>query len=201
MKNLYDIRKVIEADFKMPNSPFSGNRTYTSLFLIPAFEINLNSLIYHFFVNAYLDDYKIEHIYKRPMFFLVETKKIDDNFRRIDLDLQRNKNFRYTYVAGTHGLSFLFMYVFECPSQYAQEYDRFLNGEYSKFSENYKGRFYRLIQDQEGGFDESPISGVMYKTAKTKEKVEKIIDVQLSPSQEYFGKPDKKLEIFRYDKI
>lgn len=198
MNNLYDIRKAIHVDVKIPNSPFSGNRTYSTLFLAPAFELNLNSALWHYFVNAYLDDYTIEHVYKRPLFILLETRKLDDSFKRVDFDLQRNKNFRYSYVAGTHGLSFLFMYVFECPEQYTEEYDRFLKGQYSKFSERYKGRFYKIIPDSEGGFDESPISGVMYKTDKLKEKVEDIIGVPLSPSQEYFGIPDKRIEIFNY---
>lgn len=201
MKSLLDIRKVVETDLTMPASPFSGNRTYSSLFLVPAFEINLSSLVYHYFVNAYLDDHQIDHIYKKPLFFLVEVKKLDDNFRRIDIDLQRNKNFRYTYLAGTNGIGFLFMYVFECPPEYYSEYDKFIKGQYSKFSERYKGRFYKTVPGQEGGFDESPISGVMYKTPKIKEKVEKIIGVELSSSDEYFGKPDERIEIFRNNKM
>ncbi|HVY01652.1 MAG TPA: hypothetical protein VHA12_02720 [Candidatus Nanoarchaeia archaeon] len=51
---------------------------------------------------------------------------------------------------------------------------------------------------KEIGFDESPISGVMYKTERLKEKVEQIIGEPLSPTQEYFGVPDKRIEIFNY---
>lgn len=199
-----NIRELLDLDLNLPNSPYSGHRTYSSLFLTPAFSINLNSDLYDYFINTYIDDYDFKHLHERPLFLLTETLTTGGSYKEVDRELRLNKNFRHTYIAGTHKGMMLIMYVFECPDEYKADYDRFLKGQYSKFSEKYKERFPKVTRDSKGKYVESPLYGAIYKTATFKKQVEKMIcdpkeGERLDPNQEYFGIPSRKIEIFRYD--
>lgn len=197
-------RDIIETNISFPNSIYTGQRTYSSLFLIPAFDIDVSSDIYDFFVNAYIDDYQLKHVYKRPLFILLETRGLTTRFKKINEQLRKHKYFIYDYVAGSYQDKILYMYVFECPDEFKNDYDRFLKGEYSKFSDKYKTRFQKSYEDERGNFIESPLYGAIYKTPTFKRKVEKLLfdpsdGQKLDPQQEYFGSPERKIEVFRYE--
>jgi len=193
------LKDLIKVKIQLPDSVFTGNRTYSSLFLGPLFGLDLSTDIYYYIVNLYLDDERFEHRYKRPLFLLLDTKQFDEPYREIDTNLKNNKNFVYSYVVGSADNMFLVMYVFECPDESIPDYDKFLSGQYSKFSSKLKSRFNKLAPDGKGGYEESPLYGVLFKTKTWKKKVEQQIDSTLDPSQEYFGTPNMDLEIFKYE--
>lgn len=190
-----------KVEINYPNSVFTGQVTYSTLFLSPVFGINLDGKISNYLVNMYLNDAQLEHLYLRPLFILLKTKEIDNDFVEIDNMLQKNRNFVYTYAVGEHEDEKLYMYVFNCPDEYIVDYDKFVNGEYSKFSSKLKAKFSRVIPAGTG-YEESPLYGVLYKTPSFKKKVEKFLfndpTEHLDNESEYFGKPDSKIEIFRY---
>jgi hypothetical protein len=151
-----------------------------------------------FFVNAYIEDLEFEHSYRFPLFLLIKVKEHNQEYKDIHQTLAGNKNFVYSYVAGREGMEYLYMYVFECPSEFIKDYERFLQGTYSKFSPSYKSRFNRTVPNREGRFVESPIYGALFRTAKIKEKIERIIGETLGNEQEYWGVYEPRIEIFRY---
>ena len=188
----------------IPNSPFTGNRTYSSLFLPPAFNIPFDSTLAAYLVNTYIDDAGLKHSFKRPYFVLLQANDISENFKELDRELKENQYFVYDYYVGSNeDGSMLFMYVFECPNELRTDYDKFLKGEYSKFSANFKSRFAKIVPDIHGKYIQSPLYGVLYKTPEWKKKIEGIIcdpneNEHLDANQEFFGKPEEKFEIFRY---
>jgi hypothetical protein len=193
-------RQQIDVPITFPDSIFTGNRTYSSLFLAPAFDLDFYGEAYDFFVNAYIQDREVHTAFKRPLFLLLETNEISDKFKRVHQELIANKNFVYTYCAGSFENRLLYMYVFECPDEFRDDYDKFLKGAYSKFSPKYKGCFIRLVQDVHGDFIESPLFGAIYKTRYFKKKVESLLFEPgefLDKDQEYFGVPSRKIEVFR----
>lgn len=202
MVDYLDIRDSLNIDFSYPDSVFTGNMTYSTLFLPPAFGIVMDEKLASLFINAYLNDAGFKHLYERPYFILIGTDSIDDIFNEVDSDFRENPNFVYTYFVGTNKGKLLYMYVFECPPKYKDDYDRFVEGKYSTFSTDYKSKFARIIPDENGNFIESHLYGVIYKTPSLKRKVENLLFLdpkeKLDKNQEYFGKPDKKVETFRY---
>lgn len=191
------VRTPVSIKIDLPNSIFSGERTYSSLFLPPAFDLNFDSEIYDYFVNAYIDDDEKSHSYKRPLFVLMETSHSLQKFSEVDRILRDNRNFVYTYFVGADADKFYYMYVFECPDEFRYDYDCFLRGEYSKFSTKYKSRFSKMIPSG-NSWVESPLFGVIYKTSTHKKKVEHLLGERLDKEQEFFGQPDRKIEVFRY---
>src|SRR6188768_2978606 len=185
-----NIRELIEETVEKPNLHFSGEHTYSTLFLIPMFDIQLEGLFFDYFINAYIDDKELIHEYKRPLFVLTKTPSLYlPDFRIYDTKLRKNRNFVYTYSVGTEKGLYLQMYVFECPQEFEKDYDNFINGTYSKFSDYFKRRFPKTIQEPTGQFIESPLYGAINRTYSFKKKVETLIDYKLPPESEYFAKP------------
>lgn len=192
------IKDITHVKTHTPHSPFSGNKTYSSLFLPPMFDVATDRPVYDFFVNCYIDDYGIKHLFDRPLFVLLKTARIDNYFMAVESLITSAKNFVYTYPVGTNYDNYLFMYVFECPKVFQTDYDKFLNGEYSGFSKPLKQRFPRLIP-LKGDAVESPIYGALHKTPYFKYKVESIIGEKLDKTQELWAAPKPEYEIFRFN--
>jgi hypothetical protein len=196
-------REIINIEVKLPNSVFSGQSTYSSLFLPPVFDLNVHGDVSDYLINAYTNDAGIQHVYTRPLFVLLATNPLDPSFKQVNTDLLRNRNCVYSYCAGSYKDEILYMYVLECPDEYREDYDKFSNGQYSKFSSKLKARFARTIPDSRGQYVESPLYGIIYKTPTFKKKVEQYIFLdpteKLDKEQEYFGTPSENIEIFRHE--
>lgn len=206
-----DIKSLTRFKVEYPNSMFSGHSTYTTLFMLPAFDIHLDDKTYKLFVNSYIDDTELKHEYNRPLFLLLKAKVDNlEEFKKIEQAILQNKNFTYVYPVGTDEDSYLFMYVLECPKRFSSDYDLFLQSKYSLFSPDYKNRFHKTVPTTDGkAYEESPLYGVLFKTEFFKKKIENLLtyinkkaDVNspiiLSPTQEYFGEIKPAYEIFRY---
>lgn len=200
IKNDIDIWSVASVPVNQINSPFSGDNTYSTLFLTPAFDVYLEAHLYHTFINSYIDDAEIKHLFKRPLFALIKYKERTLDVKEVNAYLKSKPSYVYSYLAGTYKDCYLRVYVFECPSAFKNDYDRFIKGEYSKFSYEYKDKFNKTTTSPSGIPIESPLYGVVNKTGFLKRKMEKIMDEKLSPSQEYFGIPIPEFEVFRYVK-
>jgi hypothetical protein len=197
--NEVDIKHVSQVDINSFYSPFSGPYTYTTLFLQPGFDVKLDETHSPLFINSFLNDYKLTHKFEKPLFFLIKTQHLlDPLFVSINSFLNANKNFVFSYPIGMRGDEYLFMYVFQCPEKFHEDYDLFMMGKYSHFSPDFKNRFEKKVLDKEGKTVDSPIYGVIHKTDKTRKKIESIIGEPLGSDQEYFGTLYPHLEIFRY---
>lgn len=194
------IKEFTHVKTSTPHSPFSGDKTYSSLFLPNMFDVVIDRPIYDFFVNCYIDDAELNHQFKYPLFLLLKTQKLDNYFRAVENLLITNKNFVYTYPVGTNYGSYLMMYVYECPQVFLKDYDRFKNGEYSQFSKELKMRYPRMIPMQ-GRAIESPIYGVLFKTRYHRNKVEEIVGEKIEPAQELWATPKSEYEIFRFKNL
>lgn len=194
-----NLREKVDITIKYPESVFTGDRTYSSLFLPPVFGIMFDSTLSKMLVNTYLNDKHLNHNYNRPLFLLLKVRDIDYRYNEVNLDLIKNPNFVYKYCVGTNKGYILYMYVFESPKEFEQDYDNFIKGKYSQFSPKLKSKFARVVPDLTGKYVESPLYGAIYKTPTLKKSIENILfepGEKLDPSQEYFGKPDINIETF-----
>lgn len=199
-KNDIILKDVTALKIVSPESKFTGDNTYTSLFILPAYDIFLSASRHKHFVNAYIDDRLLRHCFKRPLFFLVRYEAHTEALLELTKYLRSKKGFVYTYLAGTEGKALLRMFVFECPAHYRQDYDHFLKGQYSKFSLNYKDQFVETIRDISGAAFESLMYGAIYKTTTHKKKMERIMGERLNNEQEFFGALKPEFEVFRFKK-
>lgn len=205
-KNDDIIFEAVNLNLKELDLAFSGPHTYTSLFMPQPYGIYLDQTLSTMFINAYIDDAELKHLFVRPLFLLLQIQSLNEKFYKIDKYLRENNNFVYTYAAGVHGGEFLFMYVFECPEKYKADYDKFIDGRYSEFSNDLKSIYHRVLPTPKGPI-ENPIYGAVFKTPQMKKITESILSayhgrevdspVILDTNQEYFGLPNSKYEIFR----
>lgn len=198
-RNEVSPKQITEVKVNNPQSVLSGANTYSTLFLIPAFDVHLDKYLYGMFVNSYTNDMELNHVYSKPLFVLVSVDNPRDYlYLKTDMILRENKTHVYNYVVGRWQGSYLIMYVFECPEEFSADYEAFTLGKYSTFSERYKQRFTKMVPNLNGEVIESPIYGVLYKTNIMKSKIEKIIGQRLEKSQELFSVPIPEYETFRY---
>lgn len=197
-KNDIDIRDIVHVNIKHPDSWFTGSSTYTTFFVMPAYDLLLDINWYKHFVDSYIGDHELKHNFKRPLFILIQYQKITKEFAELNNYLRLKRSFVYSYLVGKNRDTFFRMYVFECPLKYKSDYDCFLNSQYSKFSIDYKSKFPETIQNEKGEYIESPFYGAINKTPSFKKKVEKLIDEKLDNESELFSEIKKEFEIFRY---
>jgi len=101
------------------------------------------------------------------------------------------------------------MYMFEVPDSYKKDYDHFMNGRYSQFSESLKRA---IVKYHCKKLDvNSPIYGVLYKTEQRREYLEKLLSydpqgnfvssVTISPSAEYASIINLDEEVFEKNQL
>lgn len=200
-KSDIDIKKITSVSLTELHSYLSDRSTYASLFLIPAFDLELNAKTYELYENSFIDHEGFMHLFDRPLFtlFKVGEKEIKD-FQNINKTLTSNPNFVYTYCVGRTNNYYLYMYVFECPKAFEKDYDKFLEGKYSQFSIAYKAKFMRNVMIFDGSYEESPIYGALFKTDKMRQKMEGIVGEKIDPQGEFWSPPKDEYEIFNYTK-
>lgn len=84
-----------------------------------------------------------------------------------------------------------FMYVFRIPSEYEEDYLKFILGQYSQFSGDYKNKIIRLLPA--GKINESAAFKVIMKHPDAKKKIEELIGCSIG-DQEVASIPDLKKE-------
>lgn len=92
-----------------------------------------------------------------------------------------------------------YMFVYDIPMQYKEDYDKFCEGKYSEMSEDAK-----LLICQCSGVKpimESTVYKVLYKTADQKQKIEDLIGQKLPLSAEVYSVPNIDKEMYSYFSI
>lgn len=209
--------EVLQESYIMPNSDLDGVFSKTAQFMIPAIGINISKpIIFKYFVNAYLNDTKHEHNYKRPIFLLFSVKDFkESNWIRVYEQMIKSSNFITEYDVGIKDGEYLVMMVFKVPDQYENDYINFKLGRYSRFSEEYKKKFPKFL-----GSDKKKKNihwQIIFKDEELKRKIEKEYNMDEGeldnptiakngaiispPAQEIWDKPNKKREVYRYEEI
>lgn len=78
------------------------------------------------------------------------------------------------------------LYTFRIPEKYLNDYDRFLNGQYSQFSDAYKDR---ILKFHESG-PMSVIGQILYKSNDRRKALEEKLETVLPEDAEVFSVPD-----------
>lgn len=204
--NDVDINKTLNINITTSFSSFTGDHTKTSTFLLPMLGMyHYNKPLSNYFVNCYLDDLSLDHDYRRPLFLLLKSSNILNlNWLDFYTSLKKLDTFVYDYYVGTlSNNKHLYMLVFETPEKWKSDYYLFKRGRYSKFSEEYKKLFPKIIKNLFQKNVESLAYGVIHKTEKLKKEVEEILKLEkgfVDSLEEIWDLPRKEEEYFGINK-
>lgn len=199
-KNGVNTEGVIMEDYKVPESVFDKKRTKTTLFMLPTIFPNNSLVSTEYFVNAFIDDTQFKHQLSGVIFILFKTDPKGYKWQMLAQKLRSKTEYVLEYFCGMQDGKYLIMMVFKIPEKYTNEYQCFINGQYSKFSENYKKLFPRHVYDERAQPKESTIWQVLYKVEELKKSMENYFDVDFAPEDELWGEPEPKFEVYRYEK-
>ncbi len=137
---------------------------------------------YYGLINTYLGD---------------ETNKPEFNLNKIFVQVKvyDNKLTDIPYFNQFYRLEDnTYMYVYNIPSKYQDDYTKFYQGKYSQMSENAKELICKLSGIKP--IINSDVFRILYKTAEQRYKVEQSIGQKLPDDAELYSIPDMELEIY-----
>jgi hypothetical protein len=205
-KNEVNIEEMLREDYKVPESVFDRKRTKTSHFMMPSIFPSNSILGTEYFVNAFVDDGGYEHRLDRVIFVLFKTDARDPKWQMLNQRLRAKTEYILEYFCGLQDGKHLIMMVFRIPEKFINDYINFLDGKYSKFSEEYKKLFPRHAYNERNQPIESTIWRVIHKSEDLKKELEKFFTVdtkgthqtKFGPDDELWGIPEPKYEVYRY---
>lgn len=116
----------------------STRQTLSSIFLLPSVEISMNTRVEFTefgFVNCYAYCDLVDYPFK-SIFALFEPEIFNKDFAAFIIDLESNPNHVETIdIPGA------VIVCFRVPNKYIKDYNRFINGRYSRFSKEFKSLF------------------------------------------------------------
>lgn len=156
------------------------NRNKSIFFVLPF--LGQPSYWYYELINCYLGDTK-----NKPDFTF---NKIFLNLRNYDKKVLSASYFNQFYQLEDN----TYMYVFDIPREFEEDYNKFCNGKYSEISEKAKALICRCSGVKP--IINSVVYKVLYKTADQKKKIEDLIGEELPLSAEVCSKPDLEKEVY-----
>lgn len=114
-------------------------RTCATAFLLPGIGLQRQDILQHGFIAAYIDDINHAIKYKHSIYLLYKPTStfkefLENEYRRTKLLIEE-----YDYPKG------YVIVVYRFPEEFIPDYELFLEGKYSKFSEHYKNAFPKTI--------------------------------------------------------
>jgi hypothetical protein len=163
-----------------PREAVIHRKNKSAFFILPL--LGQPSYWYYGLLNCYLGD-----INNKPE---LTFKKIFINSESYDSKLLSTKYFNQLYQLEDN----TYMYVFDIPKEYEEDYNKFSDGKYSDISEQAKA----LICKHSGikPIMNSVVYKVLYKTADQKQKIEDLIGEELPLSAEVYSRPDLDREVY-----
>lgn len=198
-KNEVKVEELIMEDYKVPESVFDKKRTKTTLFMLQTIFPNNSLMATEYFVNAFMDDDGYKHLIKRAIFILFKVEPRNTKWMMLAQKLRSKPEFVLEYFCGMQDGKHLMMMVFQVPERWSQEYEKFIDGKYSKFSDDYKKLFPQFTYNEKALPIESTIWRVVHKSDALKKEVENYFSVAFDPEDELWGMPELKFEVYRYD--
>lgn len=157
-------------------------RTKSSLFLLPMFPGPKHAYFYDkFFLNCFMGTDKEDDVLALLYRFsgIKSFIELEDALKKLTI-FKRSEDPTEKTV----------LYVFEVPHKYKKDYQRFLKGKYSEFSERYKNRileFHNMSKD-------SVIGHILYKDDARRLELEEIVGEPLPKDAELHSIPNPKYE-------
>lgn len=204
IRNKVDINELIRETYIVPESVFDRKRTKTSHFLLNTIFPNNSLMGTEYFVNAFLDDTEFKHDLIRPIFILFKIGN-KDGWTPLAKRLRAKNEYLMEYICGVQDGKTLLMMIFQIPEKFTREYLLFRAGKYSKFGDDYKKLFARMIANERAQPTESTIWRVLHKSDELKKELERFFTVhenrayKFGPEDELWGIPEPKYEIYRYE--
>lgn len=163
--------------------------TCSTIFLLPAVGLKREIVRKYGFIAAYLDDKNHEVHHKNAIYILYHPVKMDDfqSFLRGEYIRTPLLIEDYDYAEG------YVVTVYKLPLDFMGDYELFLQGKYSKFSEKYKSKFPKITDVVYDGIPTTDISiahRIFNRTPELKALWEDMIGVVLSDDAEYWSIPD-----------
>lgn len=164
--------------------------TCTTIFMLPAIGVAYNDLLQYGFINAYIDDLgyidrgsnKVYLLFKPEIVAPLEgwiKKQLKNRGSIVD-----DYDYAGGYVVTAHAI----------PDKYVKEYELFLEGKYSKFSDTYKALFPEFVSIKLGNgkmAKELSLQGHIFQRSKAiRDYWENKIGVKLDHDAEMWSKPD-----------
>jgi len=168
-----------------------AKHTNTSVFLVPALTIGKEKLERNGFIDGFLDDISHEIHYENSIYIL---------FKPHDLEV-----FQHFLASERERITILDDYdyeeyvvvVYNIPTKYLSDYQLFLEGKYSKLSEDFKNLFTKTSEEGRPTLQWE----VFERTERLKSYWEKELDITLEEDQELWGAPDMSKEILDIEQI
>jgi hypothetical protein len=162
----------------------------STLFLLQGIGLDVKELNRYGFISAFIDDINHNIKYESSVFLLFQPHELEDLQQFIRKEYKRTELIRedYDYEDGYTVLAYSF------PSKFFPDYEKFLMGEYSKFSDEYKNLFpkYEVITDDKNIPKKtySLYYHVFTKSNAFKKYFEDKLGVALDEDQEVWSSPD-----------
>jgi hypothetical protein len=206
-KNKVNIEEALIEDYKVPESVFDRKRTKTSHFLMPSVFPNNSLMGTEYFVNAFIDDGGFRHTLDRVIFVLFKTDVKNQKWGMLAQRLRSKAEYLLEYFCGIQDNKHLIMMVFKIPEKFINDYVHFLDGKYSRFSEEYKKLFPKHAYNEKAQPIESTIWRVIHKSEELKRELERFFTVNpngshpttFGPNDELWGIPEPKFEVYRHE--
>lgn len=162
----------------------------TTIFLLPVTGHQRKDLLKHGFIEAYLDDKNHEPHYRNAVYLLFKPEDMESLQSFIDKEYRLRNDILedYDYSGG------YVVVVYKIPQKYIDDYKLFLEGKYSKFSEQYKRLFPEMAETTNKAGDKEMMYTVPYlvfvKGKPIKEYWENKLGVKLDKDMEYWSVPN-----------
>jgi hypothetical protein len=162
-------RKIIYYDLKI------AERTKSSIFILPMLGTHKTLFLYDsLLLNAFIGIHETG-----DCIVLVYRFSMDPIFMKFEQALKQFSNFKETIDIDPHHVVF----VFAVPKRHQVNYQKFVEGEYSKMSNDYKIQILDFHDLDLGG----PIGQILFKNPKRKLQLEELLDVELEDDSELYS--------------
>lgn len=183
------------------------NWNCSTIFLLYPLGIERKKITQLGFIQAYLADAEKDVEYQSPVFLLFKPDSptifqafVDSEYERLNkvtgtVDIIED----YDYVDGYVVL------VYQFPKEFEEDYNKFLEGKYSKFSKKFRETYPKVvkIKTEEGRPIEevSTQYRIINRTPEFREYLEEILGIEFQGDMEFWSKPDMSKETLTIDKI
>ena len=176
--NRYKISNNIYYDISM------AKRTKSSTFIFPMLTGNRRLFLWKsLFVNCFLHTEEDKNCIS-----LLYRWSSDPVFLKFEKALSKFKSFKRRYDPSPNYV----MFVFDIPKKYKKEYQLFLKGKYSKFSQDYKLHilnFHKLDMDSE-------VAQILFRSKRRRKALEKKLNCSLPEDSELLSIIDNYEEVY-----
>jgi hypothetical protein len=152
-----------------------------------AFLYNENLFKMHNFIEAYIHDNNRDEIHDYCLYLRFKPNFESDDYIAFQSEILRSGLILDMYLLGDEEIVF----VAQIKKEFHSDMDKFLNGEYSKFSSKFKNR---MCNPQD-----TLIRGIVDKEEYARIHISKFFGIDIPKEQEYYSKPKLKKEILNYE--